>query len=117
MHATTYKFATVNGRQVFYREAGNPSQPTIILLHGFPSSSHMYRDLIPLLADTFHVIAPDYIGFGQSDAPAAADFDYRFDNLTAHVAGSDRSARPEIVHPLHAGLWRPGRLPPVHPAS
>jgi pimeloyl-ACP methyl ester carboxylesterase len=87
MHPTTYKFATVNGLKVFYREAGNPSLPTIILLHGFPTSSHMYRDLIPLLADTFHVIAPDYIGFGQSDAPAATEFAYTFDNLTAHVAG------------------------------
>jgi pimeloyl-ACP methyl ester carboxylesterase len=87
MHTTTYKFATVSGRQVFYREAGDPALPTIILLHGFPASSHMYRDLIPLLASTFHVIAPDYIGFGQSDAPAAAEFAYTFDNLTAHVAG------------------------------
>lgn len=84
---TTYHFATVLGRQVFYREAGDKAAPTIILLHGFPASSHMYRDLIPLLADQFHVIAPDYIGFGQSDAPAADTFDYTFDNLTAHVAG------------------------------
>ncbi len=84
---TTYKFATVNGRQVFYREAGDPTAPTIVLLHGFPTSSHMFRDLIPLLADRFHVVAPDYIGFGQSEAPSAAEFDYSFDNLTAHVAG------------------------------
>jgi pimeloyl-ACP methyl ester carboxylesterase len=87
MSATTYKFATVSDRQVFYREAGDPALPTIILLHRFPTSSHMYRDLIPLLADKFHVLAPDYIGFGQSDAPAASDFAYNFDNLTAHVAG------------------------------
>lgn len=85
--ATTYHHATVSGRRVFYREAGDPAAPTIILLHGFPSSSHMYRDLIPALADRFHVIAPDYIGFGQSDAPAAGEFDYSFDNLTAHVTG------------------------------
>ena len=84
--STTYNFATVNGRQVFYREAGDATSPTIVLLHGFPSSSHMFRDLIPLLADRFHVIAPDYIGFGQSDAPSVAEFDYSFDNLTAHVA-------------------------------
>jgi pimeloyl-ACP methyl ester carboxylesterase len=83
---TTYHHATVNTRQVFYREAGDPAAPTIVLLHGFPSSSHMFRDLIPLLADRFHVIAPDYIGFGQSDAPSVADFDYSFDNLTMHVA-------------------------------
>lgn len=84
---TLHKFATVNGRQVFYREAGDPSLPTLILLHGFPTSSFMFRGLIPLLADRFHVIAPDYIGFGQSEAPSVEDFDYSFDNLTDHVAG------------------------------
>jgi pimeloyl-ACP methyl ester carboxylesterase len=85
--ATTYHFAAVNGRKVFYREAGDRSLPTIILLHGFPSSSFMFRNLIPLLADSFHVIAPDYIGFGQSEAPSATAFDYNFDNLTAYAAG------------------------------
>ena len=85
--ATKYHVATVNGRKVFYREAGDRSHPTIILLHGFPTSSFMFRNLIPLLADRFHVIAPDYIGFGQSDAPSATAFSYSFDNLTAHVAG------------------------------
>ena len=87
MHPTTYHFATVKGRQIFYRKAGDAALPTLVLLHGFPSSSQMFRDLIPLLADSFHVIAPDYVGFGQSDAPAAGAFDYTFDNLTAHVAG------------------------------
>lgn len=84
---TLYKTETVNGLKIFYREAGDRSLPTIVLLHGFPTSSHMYRDLIPALADRFHVIAPDYVGFGQSDAPAAADFAYSFDNLTSHVTG------------------------------
>lgn len=84
---TLHKFATVNGRQVFYREAGDRAAPTILLLHGFPTSSHMFRDLIPLLANNYYVLAPDYIGFGQSDAPSAGEFDYSFDNLTAHVAG------------------------------
>ncbi|MBB3957241.1 alpha/beta fold hydrolase [Novosphingobium sediminicola] len=84
---TTYHFATIKGRRTFYREAGDPSAPTIVLLHGFPTSSHMYRDLIPLLSDRFHVIAPDYIGFGQSDAPSAKEFDYTFENLTDHVDG------------------------------
>jgi pimeloyl-ACP methyl ester carboxylesterase len=84
---TLHKLATVHDRQVFYREAGDLSNPTIILLHGFPSSSFMFRNLIPLLADRFHVIAPDYIGFGQSDAPSVEDFDYSFDNLTHHVEG------------------------------
>jgi pimeloyl-ACP methyl ester carboxylesterase len=87
MHTISYHYATVNDRQIFYREAGDPARPAIILLHGFPTSSHMYRDLIPLLADKFHVIAPDYIGFGQSDAPSAQDFRYSFDSLTAHMAG------------------------------
>jgi pimeloyl-ACP methyl ester carboxylesterase len=87
MLPTTYHFATVNGRKVFYREAGDPAAPAILLLHGFPASSHMYRDLIRLLADRFHVIAPDYIGFGQSDAPSVEDFRYSFDSLTDHVAG------------------------------
>jgi pimeloyl-ACP methyl ester carboxylesterase len=79
--------ATIHGREIFYREAGDPTLPAIILLHGFPSSSHMFRDLIPALADHFHVIAPDYVGFGYSDAPAADEFTYSFDNLTAHVTG------------------------------
>jgi pimeloyl-ACP methyl ester carboxylesterase len=82
---TTYNYAEVNGYKMFYREAGDRSAPTIVLLHGFPSSSHMYRDLIPKLADQLHVIAPDYIGFGYSDAPKAGDFSYTFDNLAAHV--------------------------------
>ncbi|WP_421839461.1 alpha/beta fold hydrolase [Novosphingobium sp.] len=87
MTQITYNYTAVNGRRMFYREAGNPALPTIVLLHGFPTSSFMFRNLIPLLADRFHVIAPDYIGFGQSDAPSAREFDYTFDNLTTHVAG------------------------------
>ena len=70
---------------MFYREAGNNDAPTIVLLHGFPSSSHMFRDLIPKLSDRFHVIAPDYIGFGYSDAPSTKEFEYTFDNLAEHV--------------------------------
>src|SRR5580704_4736605 len=82
---TTYNHAEVNGHKMFYREAGDQDSPTIVLLHGFPSSSHMYRDLIPRLADQFRVVAPDYIGFGYSDAPKPGDFIYTFDNLAAHV--------------------------------
>ena len=84
---THYRTATVNGRKVFYREAGDPSSPTIVLLHGLPTSSQMFRELIPALADQFHLIAPDYIGFGHSDAPSRSDFEYTFDNLAAHVRG------------------------------
>jgi pimeloyl-ACP methyl ester carboxylesterase len=87
MTHTTYRTATIQGRSIFYREAGDPGLPTLVLLHGFPTSSFMFRGLIPLLAERFHVIAPDYVGFGQSDAPAADAFDYTFENLTAHVAG------------------------------
>ena len=87
MTQTRYHFATVRGRKVFYREAGDASLPAIILLHGFPSSSFMFRGLVPLLADQFHVIAPDYIGFGHSDAPSAEDFDYTFESLAQHVCG------------------------------
>ncbi len=81
----TFQHAAVRGLKMFYREAGSKSAPTIVLLHGFPSSSHMFRDLIPKLADKFHIIAPDYIGFGYSDAPGVSDFQYTFDNLAAFV--------------------------------
>jgi pimeloyl-ACP methyl ester carboxylesterase len=84
---TYYRTATVHGRNVFYREAGDPAAPTILLLQGLPTSSQMFRDLIPALADRFHLIAPDYIGFGHSDAPSREAFAYTFDNLAAHVAG------------------------------
>lgn len=82
---TTYQSASVRGLKMFYREAGSKDSPTIVLLHGFPSSSHMFRDLIPQLAERFHVIAPDYPGFGYSDAPDAKEFDYTFDTLATHV--------------------------------
>lgn len=82
---THYRYATVKGQRLFYREAGVAGAPTLVLLHGFPSSSHMFRDLIPRLADKFHVIAPDYPGFGYSDAPAPSAFQYTFDNLAAHI--------------------------------
>jgi pimeloyl-ACP methyl ester carboxylesterase len=77
-----YRTVTVDGIEIFYREAGNPKSPTILLLHGFPTSSHMFRDLIPLLADRFHLIAPDYPGFGYSARPTVSEFAYTFDHLT-----------------------------------
>jgi pimeloyl-ACP methyl ester carboxylesterase len=76
-----YRYATVGGNKVFYREAGRADAPALLLLHGFPSSSHMFRDLIPLLADSFHLIAPDLPGFGFSEAPDRAQFKYGFDQL------------------------------------
>jgi pimeloyl-ACP methyl ester carboxylesterase len=66
-----YRTADVDGLTVFYREAGAPDAPTLVLLHGFPSASHMFRELIPLLADRFHLVAPDLPGFGKSDMPRA----------------------------------------------
>jgi pimeloyl-ACP methyl ester carboxylesterase len=78
-----HRYATVQGHQVFYREAGSADAPAIVLLHGFPSSSHMYRNLIPKLAENYHVIAPDYLGSGYSDAPA--DFTYTFESMTAVI--------------------------------
>jgi pimeloyl-ACP methyl ester carboxylesterase len=80
-----FQYATVRGLKMFYREAGDKKSPTIVLLHGFPSSSHMFRDLIPQLAAKFHIIAPDYIGFGYSDAPSVSEFEYTFDNLADYV--------------------------------
>ncbi|SEN93752.1 Pimeloyl-ACP methyl ester carboxylesterase [Amphibacillus marinus] len=81
-----YKTAKVNNINIFYREAGDNNNPTILLLHGFPSSSHMYRNLIPKLSDTYHVVAPDYPGFGNSDQPAMSTFEYSFSNLAMLIA-------------------------------
>lgn len=80
-----YQTVNVDGIDVFYREAGHPDAPAILLLHGFPSSSHMFRDLIPLLAPHFRVVAPDLPGFGQSSQPERKDFDYTFDALASVV--------------------------------
>jgi pimeloyl-ACP methyl ester carboxylesterase len=76
-----HRFATVEGNNIFYREAGPKTAPTILLLHGFPTSSHMFRNLIPALADRYHVIAPDLPGFGFSDAPDRKQFPYVFEGL------------------------------------
>ncbi|WP_419817948.1 alpha/beta fold hydrolase [Glaciibacter flavus] len=86
MRAVQYQTMTVDGLEVFYREAGDPQRPTLVLLHGFPSSSHMFRDLIPLLADDFHLIAPDLLGFGYSAAPSVKQFSYTFDSLAEVTA-------------------------------
>lgn len=85
--AVHHRTATVDGLEVFYREAGDPKTPAVVLLHGFPTSSHMFRRLIPALADRYHVIAPDHIGFGQSAMPSPRDFPYTFDALTDVTSG------------------------------
>lgn len=82
MTEVRHRYASVHGRRVFYREAGPTGAPTVVLLHGFPTSSRMFRHLIPALADRYHVIAPDHLGFGRSDTPPADAFDYTFDSLT-----------------------------------
>lgn len=82
---THHRHAEIAGRRIFYREAGSPQAPAVVLLHGTPASSHMYRNLIPALADRYHVIAPDYPGFGHSDRPPVGEFDYTFDSLADHV--------------------------------
>src|SRR6266568_2754915 len=93
-----YPTIAVDGLDVFYREAGNPEAPKLLLLHGFPSSSHMFRDLISKLADRFHIVAPDLPGFGQSDMPDRDTFAYTFDNVArvierfTEVIGFDRFA-------------------------
>ena len=76
-----YRRLNIEGLEIFYREAGPRDAPTLILLHGFPSSSHMFRNLIPTLANKYHVVAPDLPGYGESSAPSVYDFDYSFDRL------------------------------------
>ena len=86
MSHPTYKSVDVDGIEVFYREAGNAGKPTLLLLHGFPSSSHMFRDLIPLLSERFHLVAPDLPGFGRSAMPSRGDFTYTFENVAKIIA-------------------------------
>jgi alpha-beta hydrolase superfamily lysophospholipase len=84
-HPTLYKTIEVNGFDIFYREAGPKDKPTILLLHGYPTSSHMFRNLITDLSSDYHVLAPDYPGYGRSEQPPIATFDYTFDNIALIV--------------------------------
>jgi len=110
----SYRTVNVEGVKIFYREAGSPGAPKLLLLHGFPSSSHMYRDLIPLLADRYHIVAPDLPGFGQSDAPKGSN---SFDSIAetidrfTEIVGFDRYA----VYVFDYGAPTGFRLAVKHP--
>jgi len=88
---TSYQYGIVNGNKIFYREAGPKTAPAILLLHGFPTSSHMFRNLIPALADSYHVVAPDLPGFGFSDAPDRKQFRYTFERLAETIDNVTRT--------------------------
>src|SRR6185437_2900742 len=115
--STTYHIVDVNGLDVFYREAGDIDAPALLLLHGFPTAGHMFRDLIPLLSNRFHVVAPDLPGFGRTALPARETFAYSFDNLAnvidrfTGVIGLDRFAMYIFDYGAPTGL----RLALAHP--
>jgi pimeloyl-ACP methyl ester carboxylesterase len=113
----SFKTADVAGLKVFYREAGDPSKPTIVLLHGFPSSSYQFHDLIPLLADRFHVIAPDYPGMGYSEAPDATVLRPTFDDVIRVVDAfiAQRAPGPVILYMHDIGGPIGMRIATTHP--
>lgn len=120
MHKVSFRKVDVDGFNIFYREAGFEHTPAILLLHGFPSAGHMFRDLIPQLADRFHVIAPDLPGFGQSDMPARDAFAYTFDNVArvidrfTEIVGLERFAIYVFDYGAPTGfrlaVWHPERI-------
>ena len=85
-YITKYRTVKINGLDIFYREAGPKNAPTILLLHGFPTSSHMFRNLIQKLSDKFHLVAPDYPGYGNSSMPSVDEFNYTFENMAKIIS-------------------------------
>jgi pimeloyl-ACP methyl ester carboxylesterase len=120
MRKASFRKVDVDGLSIFYREAGPEDAQTLLLLHGFPSASHMFRDLIPELADRYHVVAPDLPGFGQSGMPDRSKFSYTFDNIArvidrfTEVVGLDRFAIYVFDYGAPTGFrlatWRPERI-------
>ena len=102
-----YKTVKVDGINIFFRQAGNLKKPTILLLHGFPSSSHMFRNLIKELADEYNIIAPDYPGFGNSDQPPIDEFEYTFDNL-ANIINNFVEGMKLYKYSICSRLWCSG---------
>ena len=105
-----YRTVKVDGLSIFYREAGPKDAPTILLLHGLPSSSRMFQPLLTRLADSYHLVAPDYPGFGHSDWPDPKQFDYTFDHIASVMDHFTAKSGFVALHALYAGLRWAGRL-------
>ena len=114
-YPTLYRTIQSTVSLIFYREAGPKDAPTLLLLHGLPSSSRMFEPLFTRLSDHYHLVAPDYPGFGHSDWPDPKQFAYTFNHYRRHHESVYRNARALALHTLHAGLWRAGGFP--HGAS